>query len=279
MSYFELWGMKQEPFSNSPDPNFFYLTQRHKQALDRLEIGIRLKRGLSTIIGPIGSGKTTLSRALLQRFFSDDQYEFYFIFDPSFRSDFEFLHSLARVFKIFNAGRTRSLCKAAIEDFLFDRVQKQNKTIILIIDESQKLNQTNLEHLRILLNYESNDAKFLQLILLGQPELYPKIFNMENLADRIHLRFALEPLTVQEVSELIHFRLTQAGLINTESRIDPELPQYLWEKTKGLPRKIIHFCHHALTYSIAHGQNQITNTSLEKIFQEEDHFHEQFSIT
>jgi len=88
MSYYKVLGLEAEPFSSSPDPNFFYLSTRHNTALKRLEINIRLRRGLSLILGDIGTGKTTLSRALLQAFQNEDDFIFHIILDPGFESHF-----------------------------------------------------------------------------------------------------------------------------------------------------------------------------------------------
>jgi len=276
MSYYELWGLNEEPFSTSPDPRFFYLTERHRYALNKIEIGIRLRKGLTTILGPIGSGKTTLSRALLQRFQNDLDCIFYFIFDPSFRTDFEFLHALARQFGI-KTGRSRAYCKAAIQEFLFDLNENQKTNIVLVIDEAQKLNQDNLETLRTFLNYESNEYKFLQVILLGQPELYSSMLNMDNLMDRIYFKFALEKLTADEIQNLLYFRLKQAGCPDPEKRLEPTLSKFLWETTNGLPRRITHLCHLALTDCIIQNEPILSINHFEKLLNEEKHFHEQFA--
>ena len=282
MSYFGIWGLKEEPFSTSPDPKFFYLTNKHKSALNKLEIGIRLKRGLSLILGPIGSGKTTLSRSLLKRFNNnevDNNIQFYFIFDPSFRSEFDFLHTLTRIFGLKKVGRSANHCKEAIENFLFEQNETKKKNVILVIDEAQKLTTDILESLRVLLNYESNEAKFLQLILLGQPELYKKIFKMPNLVDRIYLQFALEPLTAEETSNLLHFRLHQAGMDNPEKYLSSNIVDYIWEESHGLPRRINHLCHLALAKCIAEEQSCFTVKAIQEIINEEKYFHERFNIS
>ena len=94
MNYYELLGLQKEPFSTTPDPYFFYRSPQHQEALERLEIALRLRRGLNLIIGDIGSGKTTLARVLLQNFADEDQFQFFLILDPVFRSEFQFLKYL-----------------------------------------------------------------------------------------------------------------------------------------------------------------------------------------
>lgn len=278
MSYFHIWGLNEEPFSTSPDPKYLYLTPKHRLALTQLEIGIRLRKGLSVILGPIGSGKTTLSRALCLKFDDHDSTDFYYIFDPAFRSEFDFLHSLARIFNIHKVGRSASACKIAIQNFLFDQAQTHQRTVVLVIDEAQKLSLDNLESLRTLLNYESNQFKFLQLVLLGQPELYPKIFQMPNFMDRIFFKLALEPLTVEQVQEFVYFRLSKAGSNQPSTIIDSKSIYYLWEISGGLPRKITHLCHLSMSRAIAMDQNNITIGIIQSVIQEDQKFHEQFSI-
>ena len=93
MSYYEALDLMAEPFTTSPDPAFFYKSSGHNSVLKRLEIAIRLKRGMSLILGDVGIGKTTLSRALLQEFTNDDEFLFHMILDPSHNSEFQFLEA------------------------------------------------------------------------------------------------------------------------------------------------------------------------------------------
>ncbi len=96
MSYYEELGLTAEPFSSSPDPTFFFRSSSHVQALTRLEIAIRLRRGLSLILGDVGTGKTTLARTLLANFPQEDGFTFQMVLDPSFESEHQFLLQLSR---------------------------------------------------------------------------------------------------------------------------------------------------------------------------------------
>src|SRR5512136_2411593 len=100
MSYYKVIGFEREPFSTSPDPAFFYLSKEHETALTNVLIELRLKRGLSVILGDIGTGKTTLSRKLIQELKSRDDFVFHIMLDPSFESEQLFLTSLAKNFDI-----------------------------------------------------------------------------------------------------------------------------------------------------------------------------------
>ena len=194
MAYHKLLGFKKEPFSTSPDPEFFYLTREHDMALTNILIELRLKRGLTVIFGDIGTGKTTLSRKLVQELRSRGDMIFHMILNPSFEGEGQFLASLVRNFNVdYSPQPTPSMTgilelRDAVEKFLIQKAVEEKQTVILIVDEAQKLDLATLEVLRVLLNFETNEYKLIQLVLLGQLELYLKIANMPNFFDRISFR-------------------------------------------------------------------------------------------
>ena len=243
MSYYKALALEKEPFSTSPDPAFFFRSQSHESALNRLEIAIRLRRGLSVVLGDVGTGKTTLSRTLLQSFHGDDNFIFHMILDPSYKTEFQFLANLAKMFGISPAFRSTLEFKDAIEKYLFQKGVDDNKTIILLIDEGQKLDANQLELLRILLNYETNEYKLLQLVILGQIELLPRIRKIKNFMDRIALKYLINPLDEAETKQMIEFRLKQAGYMAQAPLFTDDAVKYIYEHTQGYPRKIALLCH------------------------------------
>ena len=247
MSYFKALGLEREPFSTSPDPSFFFLSEEHKAALRRLQIAISLRRGLSVILGDVGTGKTTLSRKLSQELRDDEHVLFHMILNPYFKTEKQFLNRLASLFHIDLKGKTSGLdIIESIEKYLFKRGVEEGKTVVLLIDESQILPNFVLEILRILLNYETNEYKILQLVLMGQLELLPRISQMNNFWDRIALRYVLNPLGEQEVREMIDYRLRQAGYGGSDPLFTDEAIKRIWEHTGGYPRKLTLMCHNAL---------------------------------
>jgi len=189
MSYYKVLGFAREPFSTSPDPEFFFESREHETALTNLMIELRLKRGLSVVLGDVGTGKTTLSRKLISLLRSKEDFIFNIVLDPAFESEELFLTKIARNFELMLPTSPTILdVQEALERFLFRKGIDENKTVVLIVDEAQKLNEVTLEALRVLLNYETNEFKLLQLILLGQLELYAKIVNMQNFLDRISFK-------------------------------------------------------------------------------------------
>ena len=247
MSYYEVLGLKKEPFSTSPDPAFFYHSLEHTTALKRLEIAIRLRRGLSLILGDVGTGKTTLSRTLFQAFNGEeDNFIFHMILDPSFKSEYQFIYNLTKVFGITPESRSTFDYQDAIEKYLFQKGAEENKTIVLLIDEGQKLTQPHLEILRTLLNYETNEYKLLQLVIMSQMELLPRVKKIRNFMDRVSLKYIINPMDEKETREMIFFRLTQAGFDNSRTLFDDEAIKMIYEFSQGYPRKISLICHNCL---------------------------------
>ena len=249
MSYFKILGFDKEPFSTSPDPEFFYLSREHESALTNVLVELRLKRGLSIILGDIGTGKTTLSRKLVQELKGRDDFIFNMILDPSFENEQSFLGFLARGFDIpmpNNSMLSVVELREMLEKFLFEKGITENKIVTLIIDEAQKINENTLESLRVLLNYETNEFKLLQLVLLGQMELHSVIMNIPNFFDRISFKYTLNPLCIDETMEMIDFRIKQAGYKASMKLFLEDAVREIHRHTCGYPRQLIMFCHKAL---------------------------------
>lgn len=250
MSYYKVFGLEKEPFSTSPDPQFFYHSPDHNAALKRLEIAIRLRRGLSLILGDVGTGKTTLSRTLLNAFKDENDFIFHLILDPGFKSEFQFLASLVKMFGISTEFKSTIDFKEGLERYLFQKGVEENKTIVLLIDEGQKITPENLELLRMLLNYETNEFKLLQLVIMAQVELLPRVKRVRNLMDRVALKYTINPLDEQETKELIAFRLRQAGYNRDNSLFTDGAVRFIHEFTQGYPRKIAMLCHDCLETAV-----------------------------
>jgi general secretion pathway protein A len=247
MDYYEALGLEREPFSSSPDPAFFYLSDDYRECLQRLEISIRLKRGLNIILGEVGTGKTTLSRVLYRMFQRESRdFIFHFILDPSFPTEFQFFNNLVTLFDITPSGRSTFEYKEAIQNYLFLKGVEEGKTIVLLIDEGQKLSKPHLEILRNLLNYETNEYKLLQLLIFAQMEFSDRVKGVENFLDRVNLKYVFLPLNEINTRKMIEFRLRVAGLNSGRSLFTDDAYMAIYMETLGYPRKIINLCHHAL---------------------------------
>ena len=269
MSYYRLLGFDREPFSTSPDPAFFYLSRMHGAALYRLRVAVELRRGLSLLVGDIGTGKTTLTRRLSQIFYEDPRLDFHVILNPMHHRDQEFLRTLLGTFHVdYESTMSPVDCLQAIERYLFKKGIEEKKTVVLLIDEAQQLSQDSLEVLRLLLNYETNEYKLLQLILVGQMELVPRLKMLPNLWDRISLKLKMSPLDENAMKEMISFRLQQANF-GGEELFTPGALKLIYKKTEGFPRKVTKLCHDALEYLIMMDRHQVDRGVIEKITRQE----------
>jgi general secretion pathway protein A len=260
MEYFKILNLIREPFSNSPEPEFFFQSAKHVSCLQQLELAIRLRRGLNVVMGHVGTGKTTLCRHLITQFMDKngeaDAVETHLLMDPAFSTPLEFLSTVAVSFGIAGKRKRRVPAdqdlsewqlKENIKDYLFKEGVDERKIVVLIIDEGQKLPDFCLEILREFLNYETNENKLLQIVIFCQPEFQQILNRLENVSDRVNLIYMLEPLNYRETREMIRFRLTQAG----EPGYTPALftrPGLLavYLATGGYPRKVITLCHQVI---------------------------------
>jgi len=265
MSYYNILGLEKEPFSTSPDPEFLYHSVSHDTALKRLEIAIRLRRGLCVVLGDVGTGKTTLSRALLQTFKDEPDFVFHMILDPSHKSEFQFLLSMVKMFNITPEFKSTMDFKEALEKYLFQKGVEENKTIVLLIDEGQKITQENLEVLRTLLNYETNEYKLLQLVIMAQVELLPRIKRIHNFIDRIALKYSINPLDETETKEMIEFRLKKAGSNGLRPLFADEAISLIHRYTQGYPRKTAMLCHDALETIVMKERERVDTDTISEL--------------
>lgn len=247
MSYLQLLGLKKEPFSNSPDPAFFYPYIDSEECSQRLEISIRLRRGLNLILGDVGVGKTTFSRLMLRRF-QEDGLDFvcHLMLDPGYRTEFQFVKAMAQLFGVQPSRESTAAYKNVIENYLFQTGVEEQKIIILIVDEGQKLTPPLIEILRTMLNFETNEYKLLQLIIMAQLEFLDVIKKHHNFCDRINLKYHFQPLELEDTRRLIEYRLETAGLQEGRRLFSDEVYPLIHEQSQGRPRQIINICHHSL---------------------------------
>ncbi len=253
MDYFQILNLQREPFSNSPEPDFFFHSDPHVSCLQRLELAIRLRRGLNVVMGNVGTGKTTLCRQLILNVSRTDEdraaIETHLILDPSFSDPHEFLSAVARLLGVADPEDcTEWQLKETIKTCLFQRGIDERKIVVLLIDEGQKLPDFCREILREFLNYETNEHKLLQIVIFAQEEFKRILQAYPNFADRVNQYVLLKPLNFRETVKLVRFRLHRAG---ADSAAVPALftgPAFwaVYRGTSGYPRKIITLCHQVL---------------------------------
>ena len=260
MDYFSILNLKQEPFSNSPDPEFFFHSREHLECLQKLELSLLLRRGLNVIIGDVGTGKTTLCRQLIRRFAKRDEINTHLILDPYFVDANELLTTVSKMIIGPKAklGNNEWQIKEQIKQHLFKLGVEKNKTTVLIIDEGQKIPVFCLEILREFLNYETNEFKLLQIIIFAQKEFENTIKRYANFADRINLYHYLKPLSFRDTRLMIKYRLEKSK--DTHKKIDIfsfSALLAIYRKTGGYPRKIINLCHHCVLAMIVQNRTKV----------------------
>lgn len=232
--YSGFFGFNSPPFSIAPNPDFMFLSPRHAEALAHLRFGLGDAGGFVLLTGEVGTGKTTVSRSLLQEL--DEQTDVAFILNPTL-SELELLAAICDELKIRYKKTDASL--KLLGDKITQRLQKNHdagKKTILIIDEAQHLQPAVLEQLRLLTNLETNTKKLLQVILIGQPELQQLLQrnDLRQLAQRITARYHLLPLNLREVQQYVRFRLKVAGC--ERPVFDDKAVKKLFELSGGIPR-------------------------------------------
>src|SRR5579863_838785 len=216
--YKRFYSLQRNPFEITPDPAFLFATKRHNQALAALYHGVRRRKGFVVMTGEVGTGKTLLIRCLLQ-LLSRSDVTYAYVFNPRLAPT-EFLQYVVGDFRLPTSGRTKSELLLDLSSFVISRFQKGLATV-LVVDEAHHLSADILEEIRLLTNLETAQAKLLQILLVGQPELDDKLDSVElrQLKQRIAFRSHLAPLDLAETKGYIERRLQLAGA-NSEA---PEL--------------------------------------------------------
>lgn len=225
----------------------FFQSAQHQGCLQKLEMAIRLKRGLSVVVGDIGTGKSTLCRQLIRVISRDNtQIVPYLILDPEFTTPLEFLLTITKTFALAcqEAQQSEWQLKDLIKNHLLTQAIEKQKILVLIIDEGQKLPGFCVELLREFLNFETNQHKLLQMVIFAQEEFTSILQQKPNFADRITTYQHLRPLSFQETRAMIDFRLDKA---HTEPGPPPRLFSLpavvaIFFLTRGYPRRIVMLC-------------------------------------
>ena len=285
MDYFNVVNLDREPFSNSPDPDFFFGSNQHLECLQKLELALRLRRGLNVVIGDVGTGKTTLCRQLIRRFSNTEEFETHLILDPDFSSSTEFLFTAIKMLIGKKPpGHTKDWqLKEVIKNYLFRRGVDENKTVILIIDEGQKIPLYCLELLREFLNYETNEHKLLQIVIFAQKEFENTIESYANFADRINLHHYLKPMNFADTRAMIRYRLEKSSK-NLKAYTFFSFPALLviYLTSRGYPRKIINMCHRCILTMIIQNRSAVNlflaRTCSRRVFPHRSHRHRRIAL-
>ncbi|EKO3394265.1 ExeA family protein [Vibrio fluvialis] len=259
--YPEFFGLIEHPFSIVPNSRYLYLSQRHKEAMAHLQAGLGDGGGFAMLTGEVGTGKTTVAKAILSGLPPHTRAGF--ILNPTF-SERELLEAICDEFAIkYPQQATLKQLSQVLYQFLLNEYANGIQ-VLLVIDEAQHLAPDVLEQLRLLTNLETESRKLLKVLLIGQPELQYKLQlpQLRQLAQRITGRYHLLPLDVSETAHYIRFRLQQAG--GDGNLFSARSAKWIAQQTHGIPRLINLACDAALKGAYQAGERAI---SLERVKQ------------
>ncbi len=234
LAYFQL---TEEPFSTVPSPRYFFLTPTHGTALEKTAFVVGAKKGLATVFGDTGTGKSSLARLLHQKFL-DNSFLSTLLTNPSYPTPNSFLRTIAQEFGTTKTDKSFKGMLDIFKEFLFSQAIEQHKTVVLIIDEAQTLKPPLVELLRQLINYETNDMKLLQLVLFAQEELRNTLAKpkLRNFRSRIVMASTLERLSLDELRAMLTFRWEVASG-GKRHPFTEEGVEAIFQHAEGMPRE------------------------------------------
>jgi general secretion pathway protein A len=265
--YTSYFGFKENPFSLTPDPTYLYLSRHHKEAFDHLLYGIKERKGFIVITGGIGTGKTTLCRALLGTLDSSTKTALIF---NAYTSDMELLRTINQEFGIDGdvpdpgkKDHVDSLNKFLLETFSHDG------NAVILIDEAQNLSHSVLEQIRMLSNLETEKEKLVQIVLVGQLELRELLASpaLKQLDERIMVRYDLKPLDREDVQGYVEHRLVVAGG-RGNVRFTKGALGAIYAYSEGNPRRINGLCDRALLIAYSKDEFTISKRMIQKAIED-----------
>jgi general secretion pathway protein A len=253
--YQDHFGLKSDPFGMTPDPKMLHMTVAQREALAGIMYGVLARRGFIALIGEAGTGKTTLLNKLMQTL-KQSSAHFSVIFNPMLTAA-EFLESALADFGVEDIPESKAQRLLVLNKLLL-KADEQRSTSVLIVDEAHKLSPEVLEEIRLLSNFERAEAKLLQIILAGQPQLAEVLDRPElrQLKQRVAVRLSIDRLSAPENQAYIARRWMSAG--GGEHPFTPSALQLIARCSDGIPRMVNSICDNSLMLAMAEGVSVVT---------------------
>lgn len=260
--YEVLFGLKVKPFAVTPDPRFLYSSRSHREALASLVYGVKERRGFVRLVGEVGTGKTTLLRALLEGL--DVSIRTVLITHTTIDRE-ELLRMILNELEMPSDHLDRVQMIQSLHDLVLLTFQSRLPPPLIIVDEAQNLADEVLEEIRLLTNLEMGDTKLVQVILAGQPELERKLEkpNLRQLGQRIAVRARLQPLSADDTAAYVRHRLRVAGASDVDLFSNAALAT-VWRRTAGLPRLINILCEQSLVNAFGANKKRVDESLVDE---------------
>lgn len=265
--YYDHFRLSGEPFSLTPDPAFLFLSEKHREAMAAVQYGLLNGRGFITLIGEVGTGKTTILYSVLSQLGPEVATAYVPFAAHTFDDLLTF--ALKDLGEQPPAGASRLQLLDVLHRMLLRRDAAGQRTA-LVIDEAQSLPDSTFEELRLLSNFETYTHKLLQIVLVGQPELQERLRqpNLRQLQQRVSVRAIINPLDAPEMEAYILHRLRQVG--GDERLFEPAALRAIVRRTRGIPRRANILCHNALLFAFGRGLPLVSASVAEEAIAEMD---------
>lgn len=260
--YESFFGFRALPFGASPDPRFLCLLPSVRENLASLHYAIAARRGVLVMTGEVGTGKTTLLKAVLNTF-SSKRLLSVFLYNPRLNFS-DLMEFIFYEFRIPVRRPTKANLLMQLDQWLLDRYA-EDRLCVLVVDEAQHLSSNVMEEIRLLTNMETSSAKLLQVILSGQPELEDRLmeYNLRQLLQRVSVWCKTQPLSADQTPIYISERLRIAG---AQAQVfDSGAIDLVHKYSKGIPRIINVVCEHALICAYAGQTKFVTSETIESV--------------
>jgi general secretion pathway protein A len=259
------YGLREKPFSLTPDPRYLFLSSSHREALAHVLYGVEQGEGFIAVTGEVGTGKTTICRTLLERL--GPETEVAFVFDPLLTPD-ELLRAVCAEFGLQIAQRSPAELSDSLNRFLLD-ANRKGRRVVLVVDEAQNLPVATLEQIRLLSNLETSTTKLIQILLFGQPELDEMLESAElrQLRQRITVRYRLHALARGEAREYVRHRVRVAAGGEREVFTAAALRE-IERRGRGIPRLVNLLADRALLAGYAEGAPYVDRAQVDRAARE-----------
>ncbi|WP_025270332.1 ExeA family protein [Hippea sp. KM1] len=251
--YKDFFGFEEEPFRLTPDPEFFYSSEEHDDAIRTIEYAISSRRGIIVLVGDVGVGKTTLSRVLLNKLINT---QVSLVLNP-FLSESEILKYIAKDFGLNIENKDKGEIFQDLVDY-FVGLYKSNNNALIIVDEAQHLSFESMEMIRQISNIEMENAKLVQILLVGQSELINKLnqTKLRQIKQRVAYWVYLKGLSFEETKSYIEYRVNQA-LKYRRSIFKDRAVKYIYKLTRGNPREINQLAETSLIFAASRNSKKV----------------------